>query len=108
MAEHLNHIEDGIETVDVRANVKIVYQSNFETWVKSLKSIGFCIAREDFDYSFMYSDVEYSGEMHQGDVYSFSPSTLDLNFYFNTKSVDKDEIVSDVLANFTNVSEVTL
>ena len=87
-AEHLNHIEDGIETVDVRANVKIVYQSNFETWVKSLKSIGFCIAREDFDYSFMYSDVEYSGEMHQGDVYSFSPSTLDLNFYFNCKQVE--------------------
>ena len=83
-AEHLNHIEDGIETVDVRANVKIVYQSNFENWVKSLKSIGFCIVREDFNYSFMYSDVEYSGEMHQGDMYSFSPSTMELKFYFNT------------------------
>ena len=66
--------------------LKVVISSNtLSNWVNSLSAISYCLARQDFNYSFQKtsSGQTYSGTMYCGDIYSFSPGTGRFTYHFN-------------------------
>lgn len=88
----------------------IVSATTLETWCKSLKEIGHCLARETFDYSFDYNGTTISGTMYQGYVYSFSKATLEITEHYDTIGADgKDGVSPEItVENQTDGVQITV